>query len=239
MCCSFLLSAGNAGSAQHRVSAAAAWAQRSLEGSWIGLGNTAVLWKDPDSWNPAVRVLVQQNDSQQAPCASIQTHEIQEQWELNIRSTNLETAGAEEWTKAISCQLPAFFVNRGNSNEQGTKTLLLLPFLSSSSLNNSAVQAVDSWPLRAAQCHCHLHQTLLSVLLSSSPWNPDPVLARVEGASGILQSHLPASQLLPPFPVPCYRGDGWELTLKQWRIKTNPNKAASLPGPVFFKTVPG
>lgn len=81
-------------------------------------------------------------------------------------------------------------------NRKGTKTFLLLPFLSSSCLNNSAVQAVDSWPLRAAQGHCYSPQTFFSVLLPSSPWNAVPVLAKVEGATVILQSLYHSSFLL-------------------------------------------
>lgn len=196
--------------------------ERGLEGSWIGLANTAVLCKDSDSWNPAARALVQWNDSQQAPCASVLTQKIQEQWELNIRSSNFETPGDEEWTKAISCQLPGdwgswLLIEATARKRKSRSSFLLLP-----SLPFCLQQQLEwitqlcrlwipgPWGQHGATATCSSHCSLCC----SSPWNPAPVLAKVEGARGSLQSPIPVfvSQPLPPLPVPRYRGDGWALT---------------------------
>lgn len=91
-------------------------------------------------------------------------------------------------------------------NRKGTKTFLLLPFLSSSCLNNSAVQAVDSWPLRAAQVPLLLAPDI--PLYAAPQLSLECCSCACKGGRSHCDPPVPVSQLLPPLPVPCYPGDG-------------------------------
>lgn len=134
----------------------------------------------------------------------------------------LQVMRSEPKLFAVSCQL-LLFIETTATNRKGKSTSLLLPsqpFPSSSSLNNSAVQAVDSWPLRAAQCPCHLHQTLLSLERRSCAckggrrqWEP-PVRS-------LCHSSFPLCLCL--------------VILEMCKLKSSPKKAASLPCPAFSK----
>lgn len=167
---------------------------------------------------------MQWNDSQQASWASVLTHKIQQQWQLNGRSTSFET----QKLFCVSCQV-LLLVER---QQQGTESAgglfycyLLYLFISSSSLNEQlSCPGCGFLALRAAQA-------LLSELLLQLSLAPRCCACK----GGRSQRDPPVS---PPrvwtccVAAPCYCGDGEELT-EIVKAENQPKSCSK--APVFSK----